>query len=87
MGNNTIIPRKPWMNQNILNLIKIINSLTETNYEEYKKVKNKITIECRITKDKWLEMNCKETEADLMRNNYCINNYTIILANKLIFFK
>jgi len=33
-------------------LIKIRNSLRETNYDEYKKVKNKITTECKIAKKK-----------------------------------
>lgn len=51
LGNNNISPRKPWMNQNILDLIKIRNSLRETDYEEYKKVKNRITTECKIAKD------------------------------------
>lgn len=57
------------MNQNILDLIKIRNSLREINYDEYKKVKNKITIECRIAKDISMEKNCKEIETDLIRNN------------------
>lgn len=55
------------MNQNILELLKIRNSLKY--YDEYKSIKNKITTECRITKDKWLEVNYKEIETDLVTNN------------------
>lgn len=57
------------MNQNNLDLIKTRNSLRETDYDEYKKVKYKITTECRIGKDKWLEINFKKIETDLIRNN------------------
>lgn len=58
------------MNRHILDLIKIRNSLRETDYDEYKKKrKNKITTECRITKDQWLEINCRDIETDLIRNN------------------
>jgi hypothetical protein len=55
------------MNQTILDSIKVRNPLRETDY--YKKIKNKVTTECRITKDKWLEVNCKEIETNLKRNN------------------
>lgn len=69
LGNNNLIPKKPWTNQNILELIKIRNSLREADCDEYKQTKNKITTERRIAKDKWLEVNCKEIETDLIRNN------------------
>jgi len=33
---------------------------------ECKQIKNKITTECRIAKDKWLEVECQEIEIDFI---------------------
>lgn len=69
LGKNILEPRKPWMNQQILKLIKERNKLREVDYAKYKHIKNQITNECRIAKDEWIRENCKEIEYFLLKNN------------------
>lgn len=61
--------RKPWMTKEILDMIVTRNKLRTKDYTEYKKVKNEVTTKCREAKEKWLEENIKEIEADILVNN------------------
>lgn len=69
LGKHKFEPRKPWMTQNILEMINERNGLRKEDYEKYKQLKNKITEECRKAKNIWLEENCKEIEYCLRKNN------------------
>lgn len=51
IGKNILEPKKPWMNQQILELINKRNKLRKVDYARYKQIKNEITNECRKAKD------------------------------------
>jgi len=55
-------PKKPWMTAEILELIKEINIWRNKDYEEYKRIKNTVTVKCRIAKEKWMDENSAEVE-------------------------
>lgn len=68
LGKNVLEPKKPWMTQGILELIKERNKLRNENHEKYKEVKNKITSECKKAKDEWMKETYKEIEHLLSKN-------------------
>ncbi|KAL4100956.1 hypothetical protein QTP88_020980 [Uroleucon formosanum] len=69
LDKNILEPRKPWMTQKILKLIKQRNILRTVDHVEYKRIKNEITNQCREAKNLWLRENCKEIEYLLIKNN------------------
>uniref|UniRef100_A0A8D8U352 Craniofacial development protein 2 n=1 Tax=Cacopsylla melanoneura TaxID=428564 RepID=A0A8D8U352_9HEMI len=69
LGKHTFHPRKPWITEEILVMIKQRNEERKRNYDKYKQIKNKITDMCRKAKDLWLRDNCEEIEYCLMKNN------------------
>lgn len=83
LGKNVLEPKKPWMTQGILELIKERNKLRNENHEKYKEVKNKITSECKKAKDEWMKETSKEIE-HLLSKNYADKAYTKVksLENK-----
>jgi hypothetical protein len=68
LGKNILEPRKPWMTPGILELINERNKWRNEDYGKYKKIKNKITSECKISKDEWMMNNSKEIEYLLSKN-------------------
>ncbi|KAI5705447.1 hypothetical protein M8J75_015138 [Diaphorina citri] len=69
IGKDKLVARKPWMTQEILNLILERNKLRNKDQEKYKQKKNEITTKCRLAKEEWLEHNIKDIELDLLQNN------------------
>lgn len=69
IGRNKLEPKKPWMTKDILDLIIKRNKLRNKDFTEYKKVKHEVTEKCKAAKEKWLEENIKEIEADMLLNN------------------
>lgn len=69
LGKHIYQPRKPWMTENILEMIKQRNEARKTDQVLYKKIKNQITELCRKAKDEWLKNNCEEIQYCLMKNS------------------
>ncbi|XP_050439147.1 craniofacial development protein 2-like [Adelges cooleyi] len=69
LGKNTLQPRKPWMSQDILELIKERNFWRNKDYDKYKHLRNKIIQKCRQAKEKWMEEYSEDIEMMMKRNN------------------
>lgn len=70
LGKRKLEPRKPWMTEEILNLIQERNKFRkENNMDDYKRIKNHITTKCREEKEKWTKSIAEEIEEDQKREN------------------
>lgn len=68
LGKNKLEPMKPWMTQDILDLIAKRNKLRKSDQLKYKEVKNLITQKCRHAKEIWLQEHSEEIEFDIQTN-------------------
>jgi hypothetical protein len=55
IGFRKLNPRKPWITNEIKNLIKHRNKLRKKDEAMYKIIKNRITQKCRVEKEKWMD--------------------------------
>jgi len=56
LKNETLKPRKPWITQQILNLIKERNNYKKYgNYQQHQKIKNYITTKCKEANEIWMK--------------------------------
>ncbi|KAI5707314.1 hypothetical protein M8J77_000030 [Diaphorina citri] len=65
---------KPWMNDEILELMDMRRSVKNRNNDRYKQIHKEIKKKSREAKQKWLEEECKEME-DLQRKHDSFNLY------------
>lgn len=63
MKSEKLIPRKPWITQQLLDLIKERNNYKKKgNYQQYQKTRNYIATKCREAKEIWMKDIAKEIE-------------------------
>uniref|UniRef100_A0A2S2QSL5 LINE-1 reverse transcriptase n=1 Tax=Sipha flava TaxID=143950 RepID=A0A2S2QSL5_9HEMI len=68
IGFRKLNPRKPWITNEIMDLIKYRNKLKKTDDAMYRIVKNRITQKCRDEKEKWMDLTCENIKINTTAN-------------------
>ncbi|XP_025414188.1 craniofacial development protein 2-like [Sipha flava] len=68
IGFRKLNPRKPWITNEIMDLIKYRNKLKKTDDAMYRIVKNRITQKCRDEKEKWMDLKCENIKINMTAN-------------------
>ncbi|KAL4142182.1 hypothetical protein QTP88_004691 [Uroleucon formosanum] len=68
IGFRKLNPRKPWITNEIMDLIKYHNKLMKTDDAMYRIIKNRITQKCRVEKEKWMDLTCENIKMNMSAN-------------------
>lgn len=71
IGNKTLVARKPWITEKIIELIgdrrKLKNKPDKDSQEEYRRLRNIIYRECKRAKERMMEEKCEEIEEKMKK--------------------
>ncbi|XP_050424191.1 craniofacial development protein 2-like [Adelges cooleyi] len=68
IGFRKLNPRKPWIANEIMDLIKYRNKLRKTDDAMNRIIKNRITQKCRVEKEEWMDITCKNIKINMTAN-------------------